>query len=216
MGLSSTLGSVMMIPFELAATARPSSRRISSEAGRSGSPPRWVCEEEVSNPRILQPSATPHPACKGDQRISFHVTSPRIRGITRWVKESQTTRGETTVAYELPQLPYGYDALEPTIDEQTMHLHHEKHHNTYVTNLNTALDKHPEADPDSLEELLANLDQVPEDIRTAVRNNAGGHSNHSMFWQIMGPDGGGEPAGELADAINSAFGSFEGFKELFA
>jgi Fe-Mn family superoxide dismutase len=113
-------------------------------------------------------------------------------------------------------LRYGYDALEPTIDEQTMHLHHEKHHNTYVTNLNTALEKHPEADPGSLEELLANLDQVPEDIRTAVRNNAGGHSNHSMFWQIMGPDGGGGPAGGLADAINSAFGSFGGFKEQFA
>jgi superoxide dismutase, Fe-Mn family len=122
------------------------------------------------------------------------------------------------VAYELPQLPYGYDALEPTIDEQTMHLHHEKHHNTYVTNLNAALEKHPEADPGSLEELLANLDQVPEDIRTAVRNNGGGHSNHSLFWQIMGPSGqgGGEPSGELGSAIDSSFGSFEGFKEQFA
>jgi superoxide dismutase, Fe-Mn family len=97
------------------------------------------------------------------------------------------------MAYKLPNLPYGYDALEPVIDEETMHLHHEKHHNTYVTNLNTALEKHPEADPGSLEELLANLDQVPEDIRTAVRNNAGGHSNHSMFWQIMGPDGAEDP-----------------------
>src|SRR5215210_6579609 len=138
MGLSGTLGSVMTMPLELAATARPSSRRSSSEADRSGSPPRWVCEEEVSNPRILQPSATPHPACEGARGSPSDVKSPRIRGITRWVKESQTTRGETTVAYELPQLPYGYDALEPTIDEQTMHLHHEKHHNTYVTNLNTA------------------------------------------------------------------------------
>jgi superoxide dismutase, Fe-Mn family len=99
-----------------------------------------------------------------------------------------------------------------------MHLHHEKHHNTYVTNLNAALEKHPEADPGSLEELLANLDQVPEDIRTAVRNNGGGHSNHSMFWQIMGPSGqgGGEPTGDLASAIDSSFGSFEGFKEQFA
>jgi superoxide dismutase, Fe-Mn family len=122
------------------------------------------------------------------------------------------------VAYELPQLPYGYDALEPTIDEQTMHLHHEKHHNTYVTNLNAALEKHPEADPGSLEELLANLDQVPEDIRKAVRNNGGGHSNHSMFWQIMGPSGqgGGEPSGELGSSIDSSFDSFEGFKEQFA
>jgi superoxide dismutase, Fe-Mn family len=154
---------------------------------------------------------------RGRPRDLLDVKSPRILGITRWVKESQTTRGETTVAYELPQLPYGYDALEPTIDEQTMHLHHEKHHNTYVTNLNAALEKHPEADPGSLEELLANLDQVPEDIRTAVRNNAGGHSNHSMFWQIMGPSGqgGGEPSGELGSAIDSSFGSFDSFKESF-
>jgi Fe-Mn family superoxide dismutase len=122
------------------------------------------------------------------------------------------------VAYELPQLPYAYDALEPHIDEQTMHLHHEKHHNTYVTNLNAALEKHPEADPGSLEELLANIDSVPEDIRTAVRNNGGGHSNHSMFWQIMGPSGqgGGEPTGELREAIDRDFGSFEDFKEQWA
>src|ERR671916_1033363 len=122
------------------------------------------------------------------------------------------------MAYELPQLPYGYDALEPTIDEQTMHLHHEKHHNTYVTNLNAALEKHPEADPGNLEELLANLDSVPEDIRTAVRNNGGGHSNHSMFWKIMGPSGqgGGSPSGDLASAIDSSFGSFDQFKERFA
>ena len=122
------------------------------------------------------------------------------------------------MAYELPQLPYPYDALEPHIDEQTMHLHHEKHHNTYVTNLNAALEKHPEADPGSLEELLANIDSVPEDIRTAVRNNGGGHSNHSMFWQIMGPSGqgGGEPTGELREAIDRDFGSFEDFKEQWA
>ena len=122
------------------------------------------------------------------------------------------------MAYELPQLPYPYEALEPHIDEQTMHLHHEKHHNTYVTNLNAALEKHPEADPGSLEELLANIDSVPEDIRTAVRNNGGGHSNHSMFWQIMGPSGqgGGEPTGELREAIDRDFGSFEDFKEQFA
>lgn len=122
------------------------------------------------------------------------------------------------MAYELPNLPYDYNALEPVIDEETMHLHHEKHHNTYVTNLNAALEKHPEADKDSIEELLANLDEVPEDIRRAVRNNGGGHANHSMFWQIMGPDGqgGGEPTGDLADAINSAFGSFDSFKEQWA
>jgi superoxide dismutase, Fe-Mn family len=124
-------------------------------------------------------------------------------------------RGETKMAYELPQLPYAYDDLEPTIDEQTMHLHHEKHHNTYVTNLNAALEQHPEADPGTIEELLANIDSVPEDIRTAVRNNGGGHSNHSMFWQIMGPSGqgGGEPTGDLAAAIDSSFGSFDSFKE---
>jgi superoxide dismutase/class 3 adenylate cyclase len=123
----------------------------------------------------------------------------------------------TIVAYELPQLPYAYDALEPYIDEQTMHLHHEKHHNTYVTNLNAALGKHPEADPGSLEELLANLDQVPQDIRTAVRNNAGGHSNHSMFWQIMKPPRrNNQTTGELGRAIERKFRSFRRFKEIFA
>ena len=122
------------------------------------------------------------------------------------------------MAYELPDLPYDYNALEPVIDEETMHLHHEKHHNTYVTNLNAALENHPEADKDSIEELLANLDQVPEDIRRAVRNNGGGHANHSMFWQIMGPEGqgGGEPTGDLASAIDSEFGSFDSFKEQWA
>ncbi len=122
------------------------------------------------------------------------------------------------MAYELPDLPYDYNALESVIDEETMHLHHEKHHNTYVTNLNAALEKHPDADKDSIEELLANLDQVPEDIRRAVRNNGGGHANHSMFWQIMGPEGqgGGEPTGDLASAIDSEFGSFEDFKEQWA
>jgi Fe-Mn family superoxide dismutase len=149
-------------------------------------------------------------------RSSPDVKSLSLRGITRWVKESRSTKGETKVAYELPQLPYGYDALEPTIDEQTMHLHHEKHHNTYVTNLNGALERHPEADTGSLERLLANLDQVPEDIRTAVRNNAGGHSNHSMFWQIMGPGSGGAPGGRLGEAITKSFGGFDKFKEQFA
>jgi Fe-Mn family superoxide dismutase len=121
------------------------------------------------------------------------------------------------MAYELPNLPYDYGALEPVIDEETMHLHHEKHHNTYVTNLTAALEKHPEADPGNVEELLVNIESVPDDFRTAVRNNGGGHSNHSMFWRILGPDGGGEPAGEpKADSIDSAFGSFEGFKEQFA
>jgi superoxide dismutase, Fe-Mn family len=120
------------------------------------------------------------------------------------------------VAYDLPPLPYEYNALEPTIDEETMHLHHEKHHNTYVTNLNNALEQHPDADPGNIEELLANIDNVPEDIRRAVRNNGGGHSNHTMFWQIMGPNGGGEPVGDLADTIDQSFGSFDSFKEQWA
>lgn len=120
------------------------------------------------------------------------------------------------MAYQLPSLPYDYNALEPVIDEQTMHLHQEKHHNTYVTNLNAALEKHPEADRGSIEELLADLNSVPEDIRTAVRNNGGGHSNHSMFWEIMSPNGGGAPAGELGTSIDASFGSFDQFKEQWA
>ena len=114
------------------------------------------------------------------------------------------------MAYELPDLPYAYDALEPSIDEETMHLHHEKHHNTYVTNLNAALEDHQDEDPGNIEELLAKIDELPQDIQRAVRNNGGGHANHSMFWQIMGPDGqgGGHPTGDLANAINDAFGSF--------
>ncbi len=120
------------------------------------------------------------------------------------------------MAYELPPLPYDYNALEPTIDEETMHLHHEKHHNTYVTNLNSALEQYPDVDPGDINELLANLNNVPEDIRRAVRNNGGGHANHAMFWQIMSPNGGGEPVGDLADAINQSFGSFDSFKEQWA
>lgn len=119
------------------------------------------------------------------------------------------------MAHELPPLPYDYSALEPHIDAQTMTLHHDKHHNTYVTNLNTALEKHPELQNKSAEELLQDLQSVPEDIRTAVRNNGGGHVNHTMFWTIMGPNGGGEPTGPISDAINSAFGSFDDFKQKF-
>jgi len=111
------------------------------------------------------------------------------------------------MAVEVPPLPYAYNALEPHIDEATMHLHHDKHHQAYVTNLNAALDKHPELAGKSPEEMLKNLDAVPEDIKAAVRNNGGGHVNHTMFWEIMGPNGGGEPTGALAEAINSTFGS---------
>lgn len=117
------------------------------------------------------------------------------------------------MAFELPQLPYAYDALEPHIDKETMNIHHTKHHNTYVTNLNNALEGNEELLSKTVEEVISNLDAVPEAVRTAVRNNGGGHANHSLFWQILSPNGGGEPTGELADAINSKFGSFEGFKK---
>lgn len=119
------------------------------------------------------------------------------------------------MAYQLPELPYPANALEPYIDEQTMNIHHGKHHNTYVTNLNKALEGHDDLASKSVEELISNLDAVPENIRTAVRNNGGGHANHSLFWQILSPNGGGEPTGELAEAINKKFGSFEKFKEEF-
>lgn len=119
------------------------------------------------------------------------------------------------MAYTLSDLPYGYDALEPYIDVETMHLHHDKHHNTYVTNLNAAIEKYPELEEQSIEELMKNLNEVPEDIRTAVRNNGGGHANHSFFWKIMAPNAGGEPTGAIKDAIDQAFGSFEKMKEEF-
>jgi superoxide dismutase, Fe-Mn family len=118
--------------------------------------------------------------------------------------------------HTLAALPYAFDALEPHIDAQTMQIHHGKHHQAYVNNLNTALDKHAELQNSDLEALLADLNAVPEDIRTAVRNNGGGHWNHTFFWGIMGPGAGGEPTGKLADAINAAFGNFAGFKEQFA
>lgn len=120
------------------------------------------------------------------------------------------------MAFQLPPLPYANDALEPHIDAQTMEIHHDRHHNTYVTNLNAALENAPELQDKSLEELIANLDAVPESIRTAVRNNGGGHANHSLFWEVIGPNGGGQPTGALADAINSELGGFDKFKEDFA
>ncbi|NTU79977.1 MAG: superoxide dismutase [Chloroflexales bacterium] len=119
------------------------------------------------------------------------------------------------MAFELPPLPYDYTALEPHIDEATMHFHHDNHHNTYVTNLNNALANYPDLQGKSIKELLTNLDAVPEAIRTAVRNNGGGHWNHSLFWELMAPQAGGEPGGPLADAISAAFGSFAEFKEKF-
>ncbi len=119
------------------------------------------------------------------------------------------------MAHTLPALPYDYAALEPTISAETMTLHHDKHHNAYVTNLNAALEKAPELADKSVEELVANLDAVPEAIRAAVRNNGGGHLNHTLFWELMTPGGASEPSGDLLDAINSTFGSFDAFKTQF-
>jgi superoxide dismutase, Fe-Mn family len=117
------------------------------------------------------------------------------------------------MAHSLPPLPYPHDALEPHIDKQTMEIHHGKHHAAYVNNLNAALEKHPDLQSKSVEDLIRGLSTVPEAIRTAVRNNGGGHANHTMFWQIMGPNAGGAPTGAIADAINGSFGSFDKLKE---
>lgn len=119
------------------------------------------------------------------------------------------------MAFELPKLPYAVDALEPYIDAQTMSIHHTKHHQAYITNLNAALDKHPDLAGKSLEDLLSDLNAVPEDIRAAVRNHGGGTWNHNMFWEIMGPKMGGAPSGALTQALESAFGSFDAFKSEF-
>ena len=119
------------------------------------------------------------------------------------------------MTYELPKLPYAYDALEPHVDARTMEIHHTKHHQAYITNVNKALEGQDALAAKSVEALISDLNSVPENIRTAVRNNGGGHANHAMFWSIMKPGGGGDPKGPLADAINSAFGSFAAFKEKF-
>ncbi|BAY62630.1 superoxide dismutase [Calothrix sp. FACHB-1219] len=131
---------------------------------------------------------------------------------------SQTSpepKPDTTGAIQLPPLPYAYDALEPHIDARTMQFHHDKHHAAYVKNLNAALEKYPKLKGRTVEDLLRQLDRVPEDIRKTVRNNGGGHVNHSMFWQIMKPQGGGEPTGAIASAIKENFGSFADFKKQF-
>ncbi len=119
------------------------------------------------------------------------------------------------MAHELPELPYSHDALEPFIDKSTMEIHHGKHHNAYVTNLNNAISGNESLESKSIIELISDLDSVPEEIRGAVRNNGGGHANHSLFWSIMGPGKGGEPSGALGDAINSTFGSFDTLKDEF-
>ncbi|MFV0557235.1 MAG: superoxide dismutase [Enterococcus sp.] len=119
------------------------------------------------------------------------------------------------MTYHLPDLPYAYDALEPYIDVETMHLHHDKHHNTYVTNLNAALEKYPELATKSAEELIADLASLPADIKTAVQNNGGGHVNHSFFWEILAPNAVGEPTGAIKEAIDATFGSFAELKAQF-
>jgi Fe-Mn family superoxide dismutase len=126
------------------------------------------------------------------------------------------TTERTPSKHALPPLPYAFDALEPSIDKQTMEIHHDKHHAAYVAGLNTALEKHPELQSKSVEDLLRGINQVPEDIRVAVKNHGGGHANHTMFWQIMGPGAGGAPTGAIADAITSSFGGFDAFKEQVA
>ena len=120
------------------------------------------------------------------------------------------------MAHQLPSLPYAFDALEPHIDAQTMQIHHGKHHQAYINNLNTALEAHPDLQAKSVEDLIKDLNALPEAIRTAVRNNGGGHANHSLFWTLLAPNAGGAPTGKAADAITGAFGSFDAFKEQFA
>lgn len=120
------------------------------------------------------------------------------------------------MSYSLPDLPYAYDALEPHIDARTMEIHHTKHHQAYITKANAALEGHSDLASKSIEDLMSDLSAVPENIRTAIRNNGGGHANHSLFWTIMSPNGGGTPGGDLGDDINATFGSFDAFKEQFA
>ena len=134
----------------------------------------------------------------------------------RFRENSNSRLEEKTVAFTLPALPYAFDALEPYIDSRTMEIHHGKHHQAYITNVNKALEGHADLQAKSLDDLLKGLDSVPEGIRNAVRNNGGGHWNHSLFWKLMKKGGGGEPKSDLGEAINAAFGSFAGFQEKFA
>jgi Fe-Mn family superoxide dismutase len=146
-----------------------------------------------------------------DFRLCYITTHNIVNPIQIFIRSK-----EKLMTFELPALPYNYGDLEPSIDAMTMEIHYSKHHNAYVNNLNAALEKHPELAGKSLEELVSDLSGVPEDIRTAVRNNGGGHFNHSLFWTVMGPNGGGEPSGELASAISSTFGDFASFKDTFS
>ncbi|HEY9808013.1 MAG TPA: superoxide dismutase [Halomicronema sp.] len=139
-------------------------------------------------------------------------------GNSRVVSKNSSTPtqiAQNTGAFELAPLPYAFNALEPHIDARTMEFHHDKHHAAYVKNLNDAITKHPELKGKTAEELVRDINKIPEDIRTSVRNNGGGHVNHTMFWEIMSPNGGGEPTGAIADAIKQSFGSFDNFKKQF-
>jgi len=149
---------------------------------------------------FVQVPVGPHRAFPRKNHYPFRKTGPTVR----------------IMPYELPKLPYPNNALEPHIDAQTMEIHHDKHHQAYITNLNKAIEGKAGLENKSIEDLIGNLNAVPEDVRTAVRNNGGGHANHSFFWQIMGPNAGGEPSGKLADDIKSTFGGFDAFKEKFA
>src|SRR5581483_356927 len=146
--------------------------------------------------------------------IPYHGERRQIR-VLRHPRHPQVENRRKALAHEVPPLPYDYAALEPHIDEATMKLHHDKHHQAYVTNLNAAIEKHPDLAKHTAEDLLRNLNNVPEDVRTAVRNNGGGHVNHTMFWTIMKPNGGGEPTGRIAEQIRKDFGDFESFKKQF-
>src|SRR5580704_8442783 len=151
---------------------------------------------------MLHPSQEGHQTRSSGDAISAVTSQPAVtRNLRRII-----------VACELPPLPYDYAALEPTIDEATMKLHHDKHHQTYVTNLNGAVEKYPDLGAKTPEELVSDLAAIPEDVRGVVRNNGGGHVNHTMFWEIMKPGGGGEPTGKIGTQITTDFGSFEDFK----
>src|SRR5580698_1478128 len=154
---------------------------------------------------MLHPSQEGHQTRSSGDAISAVTSQPAV---TRNLRR-------TVMAFELPPLPYDYAALEPYIDEATMKLHHDKHHQTYVTNLNGAVEKHPELGKKTPEELVKDLASIPEDVRKVVQNNGGGHVNHTMFWEIMKPSGGGEPTGAIAAQIKADFGDFETFKKTF-
>ena len=167
-------------------------------------------------PKSIWPPDLP-PAASGDRMARMNKSSVLLVVASLFLALTGARAADTppTGPFTLPGLPYAYDALEPHIDTETMKIHHDKHHAAYVNNANKALADHPDLAKMSVWDLVAHLDEVPEEIRTALRNNAGGHANHSLFWLMMKPDGGGEPTGDLAEAINETFGSFAEFKKEF-